>query len=484
MQTFGELLREYMTRTGISDAEMARSLGVSRQTIFRWKEGLVEKPRYREDVLKIATKLRLTPLERDAFLLAAGFAPEAAPPAPIPPPEPVETKIGTAPIAPPPPSVETQVELAPRKRIRPRALGIAIAMIVAIFALVAAFAILQSRDDTPRPVAAPGETLIVVGAFDDAQTLPSPDARQKPLPPTDERIQAALEREILASRLERVRVALWRDPIRDADTVLRRANARVVIGGTRTGADLNALIAFASFTRVEDMPLDALVAAPTRMGVTLAVASPDELQALALLVVSQTHIERGDWGLARAALALAQMRAHKPALELQAGYIAQRALPPDLFEAIPAYTRVVSTTQDLPDAYLNRGLAYVRLNDARWQSDFARVLALKPDETRARLALCWAHALDQKPDAALPHCDAAVRTETSGRAREARGIVYAELGKFADAANDLQNFVDWLARQPESLRARYGSSRSEWLPELRAGKNPFDAATLEKLRRE
>ena len=76
MSTFGELLTQYIERAGISDAELARSTGVQRQTIFRWKEGLTARPRHREDVVRIAAKLRLTPEERDALLLAAGFPPE------------------------------------------------------------------------------------------------------------------------------------------------------------------------------------------------------------------------------------------------------------------------------------------------------------------------------------------------------------------------------------------------------------------------
>ncbi len=74
--TFSELLSAYLQRSGISDSALARSIGVRRQTIFRWKEGLVERPRAREDVLRCAQKLRLTPVERDRLLLAAGFAPE------------------------------------------------------------------------------------------------------------------------------------------------------------------------------------------------------------------------------------------------------------------------------------------------------------------------------------------------------------------------------------------------------------------------
>ena len=76
MHSFGELLVEYTNRAGISDAELARSIGVQRQTIFRWKEGTVARPRYREDVQHIAEKLRLSPAERDTFLLASGFPPE------------------------------------------------------------------------------------------------------------------------------------------------------------------------------------------------------------------------------------------------------------------------------------------------------------------------------------------------------------------------------------------------------------------------
>jgi tetratricopeptide (TPR) repeat protein/transcriptional regulator with XRE-family HTH domain len=74
--TFAQLLTHHMQRAGISDSELARAIGVQRQTVFRWKEGLVSRPRVREDLLQIAQKLRLTPVERDQLLLAAGFPPE------------------------------------------------------------------------------------------------------------------------------------------------------------------------------------------------------------------------------------------------------------------------------------------------------------------------------------------------------------------------------------------------------------------------
>lgn len=79
MSTFAELILEYTTRIGISDAELARKIGVRRQTIFRWKEGLVQRPRDRQVVLDLGKALRLTPEEQDGLLLAAGFAPETLP---------------------------------------------------------------------------------------------------------------------------------------------------------------------------------------------------------------------------------------------------------------------------------------------------------------------------------------------------------------------------------------------------------------------
>ncbi|MBV7335419.1 hypothetical protein KFU94_45700 [Chloroflexi bacterium TSY] len=78
MSSFADLLTTYTQRTGITDAELARSIGVRRQTIFRWKEGLVARPRNRDDVLRCARRLRLTADELDELLIAAGFQPESS----------------------------------------------------------------------------------------------------------------------------------------------------------------------------------------------------------------------------------------------------------------------------------------------------------------------------------------------------------------------------------------------------------------------
>ena len=77
MANFAELLTQYMTRTGIGDAELARRVGVSRLTLVRWKEGVTSRPRHREDVARLAELLRLEPEERDELLLTTGFSPDS-----------------------------------------------------------------------------------------------------------------------------------------------------------------------------------------------------------------------------------------------------------------------------------------------------------------------------------------------------------------------------------------------------------------------
>lgn len=76
MKTFAELLNLYVRRSGITDSELARAIHVSRQTVFRWREGIISRPNNREDVLAISKKLRLSSEERDTLLLSAGFRPE------------------------------------------------------------------------------------------------------------------------------------------------------------------------------------------------------------------------------------------------------------------------------------------------------------------------------------------------------------------------------------------------------------------------
>jgi hypothetical protein len=48
----------------------------------------------------------------------------------------------------------------------------------------------------------------------------------------------------------------------------------------------------------------------------------------------------------------------------------------------------------------------------------------------------------------------------------------------------LRAFLTWLDQQPAGLHTRYGLSRSQWLTELNASRNPFDQNVLDNIRRE
>ena len=172
MRSFSQLLQLYAERTGISDAELARAVGVRRQTIFRWKEGTVGRPRSRDDVLALSQKLRLSPSESDELLIAAGFYAEgelalstesdvigAKPAAQLP-------QNALLPDAPPAPDSGPD-----SRQIHPPTTGVGRAKFnrfglgLSAFLLVALLVGLWWARSVPLPVAAPGETLVVVGQF-------------------------------------------------------------------------------------------------------------------------------------------------------------------------------------------------------------------------------------------------------------------------------------------------------------------------------
>ena len=216
MSTFAEFLTEYMARIGIGDAEMARRIGVSRLTLIRWKEGVTSRPRYRDDVLKCAELLRLTPAETDGLLLAAGFSPETAP------------DIDDAPAAPAPPE---QFEEAPETTPGPRrrmALLVAGAL-VGVVAIVAVSVVATTGlfDESPYPVAARGESLIVVAPFVNYT------AGQQGFNVRG-RLKGEIDRQIREAGLVSVRTAEWPEEI-DSETLAleaaQRSGAAIVIWG-------------------------------------------------------------------------------------------------------------------------------------------------------------------------------------------------------------------------------------------------------------
>ena len=99
-------------------------------------------------------------------------------------------------------------------------------------------------------------------------------------------------------------------------------------------------------------------------------------------------------------------------------------------------------------------------------------------------ALCWAYVLDEEPETALPHCDRAIARDPGGPSRDSRGIAYAQLGRFAEAAADFEAYLDSLRQRDKARYSREEPRYRAWLDTLRAGRSPFDRASLDQLRRE
>lgn len=535
-----------MARTGISDAELARSIGVRRQTIFRWKEGLVARPRHRDDVLRCARRLRLTPAERDALLVAAGFPPEEAPIIPSPPAPPVQSSM-----------LEARQPLRHLSRLR----WVAIAVVLLLLGGAALLAGARWGRGPTFPVAGEGETLVVVGRFVNYT------GGQQGYNVAG-RVRDVLASEIEEAGLAHVSVVVWPEEIPDepaAQAAGRRAGARIVIWGEYDSGRVVAHFTMPDESAASGAPrLRELVTTPAGLTTTINSELPKEVRYLGLLTLGQLYEKDGAFDKARAVLAQALVRppAESDALAtlyFHLGYVQQKQRPPDLNQAIHFYSQAISLepglvsaynnrgiaylrrgeagdldhaiadlTQavagmaddaailnnrgaaylqrdgpgdlaravadfsralalapDAPQAYFNRGLAYIRQGErALWLSDLEQALALNPNDVGAYNALCWGYALDQEPGQALPFCDKAVALDPTGFSQDSRGIVYAELGRYAEAVADFEAFLAWLRQQAAGEYAHYGPQREAWIAELKAGRNPFDAATLAQLRRE
>jgi len=522
MSTFAELLKQYTARTGISDSELARAIGVRRQTVFRWKEGLSERPRQRDDVLRCATKLRLAPAETDALLLAAGFAPLNAPepslPAagsPISPTAPptlqapsgpaADSDLATAapmlpagPVLSPGPAESAAATAAASARPRTRrSLWPLLAGLLTVFVLGVLW-MQQNRapnNNGSVPTARPGQALILL-----ASRMPFTLAREGAQ--ASAAVQTGLQRELNAARLgttsELRELPAVVQEIDDARAMRARAQASLLLW--REDALQDAEVGFpddkqpASFVVLAAAAppavsaLDALLAAPSALPVPIHASRAHEVRALALVAAAQLTMQQGEWNQAAAAAnqALAQAPGENEAaasLAFLAAYIGQRKQPAALLTAVALYSQTIALAPARPEAYLNRGLAYVRLNQpAQWQADFAALLAQQPDHAGALAALCWAHALDNQPAQALPSCDQAITRSASAAAYEARALARAEQGNLTGAAQDLQAFLNWLAGQQAAGRDALESERREWLGALQNGQNPFDEALRARLR--
>ncbi|MBI3960747.1 MAG: hypothetical protein HY328_18200 [Chloroflexi bacterium] len=392
MRSFSDLLNLYTERTGISDAELARAVGVRRQTIFRWKEGTVARPRSREDVLAVGKKLRLSTAETDELLIAAGFYPEG---------DVAHTSETTAsaegsaaesplrarlPDAFPPPDDEPRRPPSAEAGLsRTRLLGLGLSALL-LLALIASLWLIPR---TPLPVAVPGETLVIVGQF---TNFTGGEIGFN----VAGRIADPLRQEIEAAKLAGVRVAVWPQPIRseaEAQAVLSRSVAWMVIWGEYDSGRV--LARFAQGDAATPPPaLESLVASPGDLFATINSGLPQEIRYLALLTLGAFYADNGDYAQARAVLIRAnatppQERDARAALLFRLGLVHQLGDDPQAEKAIAYYSELLALAPDHLLARYNRGLVYLERQGAGdWEralGDFDSTIQRSPGFLAARI---------------------------------------------------------------------------------------------------
>ena len=413
MRTFAELLTVYMERTGIGDAEFARRIPVSRPTLIRWKEGLTARPRYREDVARCAELLRLTVEETDELLLAAGFSPNAAPaPAesalPADAPAEPDAAADDAPAAAAPAAPAAEPDSAPaasaatahRAAPRRRRLWIAVVvsfLLVATVAAVAAALVLRPEDDAVHPIAAPGESLIVVAPFVN-YTAGGQGFN------VVGRLRATMDGEFREAGLAAVRTVEWPSEIGGeaaAEEASRRSGAALVIWGEY---DSGRVIAWFTVPGSRSAPraqqIVDIASSPAELPTTINIGLTDEVRHVALLTLGQIYLEQREFDRAKtilvraldpppsAAAALANLR-----FLLGRAYMGGELA--DFDEAIWLFTQVLATQPQSVEALNSRALAFLdrgRAGDGqRAVADLLRALSIRPERAATSLNLAVAY---------------------------------------------------------------------------------------------
>ena len=97
--------------------------------------------------------------------------------------------------------------------------------------------------------------------------------------------------------------------------------------------------------------------------------------------------------------------------------------------------------------------------------------------------LCWFGALNDRARDVLQYCDRAVNLQPDDvNIHDSRGLARALVGDTAGAVEDFWLVVERWTQSPPSNSDWLTRHREQWLVNLQAGTDPFDAATLEMLR--
>ena len=428
MESFNELFNQYLQRSGISDAELARTIGVSRQTIFRWREGLTGRPRNRDDVLVIARKLRLTPDERDKLLLAAGFRPEQAlveeaaeailePKPPTPQGNEAETLESTPFLAETspvstlmanfneggleaaPPQQSTMIDEAEKEQ---RPLLDARLLIGGLGALVVVVGLILGGDRLVSglfPAATPDPNLPSRSGVDETVVLVTHFANYASEPigyNVAGRLTEALQREIDDIQLENIRVESWTEPVDEREAALqvgRALSATLVIYGQYDAGRVVVEFAHPPDQNIfADPALRQHVVSLEDLSAAINRDLPHQVRSLALIALGQIFLNQDLADQARPLLLQAHDNLENdPAVEAKTlglvtfylGLAYHRGHLPNLDQAIEAYGQAINHWPQMISSRLNRIAAYEERNQpgdlALALGDADAIIAAKPD---------------------------------------------------------------------------------------------------------
>ena len=382
MATFAELLTEFMVRTGIGDAELARRVQVSRLTLIRWKEGVTSRPRHRDDVVRCAEVLRLTPDEADALLLAAGFAPDSV--------SVVAGEEGPAePAGPDVPEAAGPETTARRGRPLHRRLSVqiaALALLVVVAAVGVAFAFELQERPPDHPVAVAGESLIVLAPFSN-YTGGGQGFNIRG------RLREEIDREVMEAGLIGVRTAEWPRIISaepDAIDAGVRSRASMVIWGEYDSGRVMASFTVPPLSQAQGSYGPQVVdisSSPAELPTAINLDLTGEVRSVALMTLGQLYLDQGKHDLAKTALAQALTREPIDAgtlagLRFRLGRAYLGGEYADLDEAVWLFTQVLAVQPRSVDTLNNRALAYLdrgRDGDAALAiNDLSRAVSFDP----------------------------------------------------------------------------------------------------------
>jgi tetratricopeptide (TPR) repeat protein/transcriptional regulator with XRE-family HTH domain len=524
MGSFSELLSMFAERAGISDAELARRLGISRQTIFRWREGETQRPRHIEDVVRLADALRLEPEERDQLLVAAGFPPDRGINGVIGTEEDFETRVGREQTRSPGAGKEKgwfRKVLDGRKTKWITAVSAGLILTIVTLGVSGVWSESTGLFDlTRRFDSEASETLVVVSEFANygggqvGYNIAS-------------RLEETLYKEFENADIGNVSVRKISEIVTDevrAIEIGRELGADIVVWGEYDSGRVIAFVTSPSTDdRVGSLERRWNFMSAEELSATVNTDLPNEVQWIALYVLGQAHYwygreEQAEAVFLRTLEDLPEYPGNAATVYQFLAMIESRKETPDVDKVIAYYTEAIVLRPNLVQALNNRGIAYLERSadgdlfraekDFReaaradpsfaiakyhlaltilWQdpSNIGETLdmleqaeGLDPEAVYIQDALCRYYSLVENPLEAIAHCDKAITSDPSGRRRGNRGIALALLDRTEEAIEDFQIFLEYLIENDSDEFAKLAPSRQAWIETLERGQDPFNEEAL------